>query len=187
MIRINQQIPDMAVTAYQDGDIKRVTLHSFKGKWLLLIFYPGDFTFVCPTELSETADHYEEIKAMGVEVASVSCDSAHTHKAWQDTSPSIKKVKFPMLADMTGQMSKEFGVYLEEEGQPLRGTFIIDPYGTLKCIEINENSIGRNIKESIRKIKAAQFVSTHDGMVCPASWDEGKEAMTKDLSQVGKI
>lgn len=187
MIQINQQVPDMAVTAYHEGDIKRITLSSFKGNWLLLIFYPGDFTFVCPTELAEVADNYEMMQGMGVEVASVSCDSAHTHKAWQDTSPSIKKVKFPMLADMTGQMSKEFGVYQEEEGQPLRGTFIIDPQGVVKCIEINENSIGRNIKESIRKIKAAQFVSTHSGMVCPASWDEGQKAMTKNLDQVGKI
>ncbi len=158
-----------------------------KGKWMILIFYPADFTFVCPTELEEAADHYEEIKKVGGEVLSISTDTVFVHKAWHDHSPAIAKIKFPMIADPTGKICKEFGTYIDNEGISLRGSFIIDPDGTLKSYEINDNSIGRSIKELIRKLQAAVYVRKHGDQVCPASWQPGDKTLTPGMDLVGKI
>ena len=187
MININQKVNDLEVEAYQDDEIKKIKLSDYKGKWLLLIFYPGDFTFVCPTYLEEAAEHYDELQKLNVEVASVSVDSVHTHKAWHDQSPAVSKARFPMLSDPTGQLCREFGTYIEAEGKSLRGNFIIDPDGVLKSLEINDNDIGRSIKETIRKIKAAQFVREHPGLVCPASWEPGQATLKPGLDLIGKI
>jgi NADH-dependent peroxiredoxin subunit C len=187
MVFIGQKINDFSLDAFQDEEIKKIKFSSYKGKWLIVFFYPADFTFVCPTELEELANSYAEFKKVGAEILSVSTDTAYVHKAWHDTSPAIKKITFPMVADPAGKLSKEFGVYLEDEGLALRGTFIIDPDGILRACEVNDNSFGRSAKELLRKLNAAKFVREHTGMVCQAAWEPGMEAMKAELDLVGKI
>lgn len=184
---INSKIPDFNVQAYHHDDFKTVTQDDLKGKWSVLFFYPADFTFVCPTELGDMADKYEELQKMGVEVYSVSTDTHFVHKAWHDTSDTIKKIKFPMLADPTGHLTRALGVHIEEEGVAYRGTFVVDPEGHIKIAEIHDNGIGRNAEELVRKIQAAQFVATHDGEVCPAKWQPGQDTLKPGLNLVGKI
>ncbi len=187
MIKINEKVPNLEFEAYVDGDIKEMEIDDFKGKWLVMFFYPADFTFVCPTELEELADNYEKIKKLNGEVISVSTDTAFVHKAWQDNSETINKIDFPMAADPTGKISKTFGTYIKDEGVSLRGTFLIDPEGNLKIMEIHNNDIGRSIKELIRKIQAAKYVKENDGKVCPASWEPGEKDLDPSLDLVGNI
>jgi len=187
MIRVGDTIPDMELEAYHEDDIKKIKLLDQKGKWLVLIFYPADFTFVCPTELEDAAKLYDEFKKEGAEIMCVSTDTAFVHKAWHDNSEAIGKVNYPMLADPTGKLSKEFGTYIEEEGLSLRGTFIINPEGEVVTLEIHNNDIGRSIKETLRKLQAARFVSEHNGKVCPASWTPGEDVLTPGVDLVGKI
>ena len=152
-----------------------------------MLFYPADFTFICPTELEEAANYDDEFKKIGAEILSVSTDTVYVHKAWHDISPAIKKIKYPMLADPTGNLCREFGTYIDEAGLSLRGTFIIDPDGVLKSYEIHDNSIGRSAKEILRKVQAAKFVRENKGEVCPASWEPGKKTLKPGLNLVGKI
>lgn len=187
MIQVNQKVPDFELSAYHDGEIKKIKLSDYRGKWVVLIFYPADFTFICPTELEEAAEFYNEFKKLDAEVLSVSTDTVYVHKAWHDTSPSIKKIKYPMLADPTGKLCREFGTYLEDEGVSLRGSFVIDPDGVLRVAEINDNSLGRSTKELLRKLQAAKYVREHNGEVCPASWEPGKKTLKPGLDLVGKI
>lgn len=187
MVKIGEGIPDFELDAYHEDREKKIRLSDYRGKWLVLIFYPADFTFVCPTELEEAADHYEEFKKLGAEVMSVSTDTHFVHKAWHDSSPAIKKIQYPMLADPTGMMCRAFGTYIEDEGISLRGSFIIDPDGILRCLEIHDNSIGRSIAELLRKVQAAKFVRENKGKVCPAGWAPGKDTLTPGLDLVGKI
>ncbi len=187
MIQIDQKIPDFNLEAFHNEEIKSIKLSDYKGKWLILIFYPADFTFICPTELEETANYYEEFKKLGAEILSVSTDTAFVHKAWHDQSPAIKKIKFPMVADPTGRLCRAFGTYIEEQGISLRGSFIIDPDGILRAFEVNTNNIGRSAKELLRKLQAAVFVREHKEQVCPASWEPGKETLIPGLELVGKI
>lgn len=187
MVQINQKIKDFNLVAYYEDEEKNIKLSQFQGKWLVLIFYPGDFTFVCPTELEETAQYYNEFKKLGAEIISVSTDSVYVHKAWHNQSEAIKQVKFPMVADPTGNLCREFGTYIESEGKSLRGTFIIDPDGVLKTLQINDNNIGRSVKELLRTLKAAKFVRENPGMVCPASWEPGEKALKPGMDLVGKI
>ena len=184
---INAMAPEFKVQAFQNGEFKTVSNEDIKGKWAIFFFYPADFTFVCPTELVDLADKYEEFKKMGVEVFSVSCDTHFVHKAWADTSDSIKKIKYTMLADPLAVLAKGFGVYKEDEGLAYRGTFLVDPEGKIKLAEIQDNSIGRNADELVRKVKAAQFVASHPGEVCPAKWKEGSETLKPSIDLVGKI
>jgi peroxiredoxin (alkyl hydroperoxide reductase subunit C) len=188
-LRIGDSLPDMELRAYdpkKDEDVTLMTAN-YKGKWQIYFFYPADFTFVCPTELEEMADMYADFQKEGAEVFSVSTDTVFTHKAWHDESAAIKKVQFMMIADRTGELSHLFGTYIEEEGNSLRGTFIIDPNGVLKTIEINHNDIGRSGKELLRKLRAAKFVNEHGGQVCPASWEPGEDTLKPGLDLVGKI
>ena len=187
MLMIGAHIPDLELKAYLEDQEKAVKLADYRGKWLVLIFYPADFTFVCPTELAELADHYSEFQALGAEVMSVSTDTVFVHKAWHDESPAIKKIQFPMLADPTGNLCRAFGTYIESEGLSLRGTFIVDPDGVLKAMDIHDNSIGRASKEILRKLQAAKYVREHGGEVCPASWEPGKDTLHPGLDLVGKI
>ncbi len=184
---INSQLPEFSVEAYQNGEFKRVTNKELEGKWGIFFFYPADFTFVCPTELVDMADKYTQFQEMGVEVYSVSCDTHFVHKAWADTSETIRKITYPMLADPTGFLARAFGVMIEEEGMAYRGTFLVDPTGKIKLAEIQDNSIGRNADELMRKVEAAQFVATHDGEVCPAKWKKGAETLKPSIDLVGKI
>ena len=189
MVRIGQKIPDFELEAFHQEKIKKIRFSDYQKqkKWLVLIFYPADFTFVCPTELEEAAKYYKEFKKLGAEVLSCSTDTVFVHKAWHDNSPSIKKIKYPMLADPTGKVCREFGTYLDNEGLSLRATFIIDPEGKLVAYEMHDNSIGRSIKEILRKLQAAKFVREHKGLVCPASWQPGKKTLKPELKLVGKI
>ncbi len=186
-LEIGKQAPDFELEAFQENEIKKIKLSDLRGKWVVLVFYPADFTFVCPTELGELADMYEEFKANNVEILSISTDTVFVHKAWHEDSETIKKVKYPMLADPTGNVCRDYNVYIKEEGVALRGTFIIDPEGILKAYEVHDNSIGRSAKELMRKVKAAQFVEEHGDQVCPASWEPGKETLKPGLDLVGKI
>lgn len=186
MFTIGATIPSMTHEAYQNDEIVKVTV-PVKGKWTILLFYPADFTFVCPTELSEAAALYEEFKKEGAELISVSTDTVFVHKAWHDESESIKKIQYPMLADPTGNLCRAFGTYIEEEGVSLRATFIIDPDGKLVSMHIHSNDIGRNAREILRQLQAAKFVREHPGEVCPASWTPGKETLKPGLDLVGKL
>lgn len=187
MTLINTKIPDFKLQAYHGDAFKTVTQNDLKGKWSVFFFYPADFTFVCPTELGDMADKYSEFQKLGVEIYSVSTDTQFTHKAWHDASETIKKIKYPMLADPTGQFSRALGVYIEEEGLTYRGTFLVDPEGRIKLAEVNDNSIGRNADELLRKVQAAQFVASHPNEVCPAKWRPGEKTLKPGLNLVGKI
>jgi peroxiredoxin (alkyl hydroperoxide reductase subunit C) len=184
---INSKIPDFKVEAYHDGKFKTVSRSDLNGKWSIFFFYPADFTFVCPTELGDMADKYEEFKKMGVEVYSVSTDTHFVHKAWADASETIRKIRFPMLADPTAYLSRAFGVHIEEAGLAYRGTFVVDPEGRIKIAEMHDNGIGRDADELLRKVQAAQFVATHSGEVCPAKWRPGSKTLKPGIEMVGKI
>ncbi|MCI6671883.1 MAG: alkyl hydroperoxide reductase subunit C [Prevotella sp.] len=184
---INARVPEFKVQAFQNGEFKEVSNKDIEGKWAIFFFYPADFTFVCPTELVDLAAKYEEFQKMGVEVFSVSCDTHFVHKAWHDASESIQKINYAMLADPRAVLAKGFGVFIEEEGMAYRGTFVVDPNGLIKIAEIQDNSVGRNADELLRKVKAAQFVATHPGEVCPAKWNEGAETLKPSIDLVGKI
>jgi peroxiredoxin len=187
MSLINTQIKPFKAQALKDGKFIEVTDATLKGKWSVVVFYPADFTFVCPTELEDLADKYEEFKKLGVEVYSVSTDTHFAHKAWHDTSDAIKKVQYTMIGDPTGALTRNFDVMIEEEGLALRGTFVINPEGQIKLCEIHDNGIGRDASELLRKVKAAQYVASHPGEVCPAKWKEGDKTLKPSLDLVGKI
>ena len=184
---VGKEIPDIELEAYHEDDVKKIKLSDYRGKWLILFFYPADFTFVCPTELEEMADHYEEFKKLNTEVLSVSTDTVFVHKAWHDASDAIKKITFPMVADPTAKLCRALGVHIPDEGVALRGTFIVNPEGKIVSSEVNDNSIGRSAAELVRKLQAAQFVAEHGGKVCPASWKPGDEPLEPGLDLVGKI
>ena len=184
---INTEILPFKATAFHNGKFVDVTEASLKGQWSIVFFYPADFTFVCPTELGDLADHYAELQRLGVEVYSVSTDTHFTHKAWHDTSDTIAKIRFPMIGDPTGRITRNFGVMIEEAGLADRGTFVIDPQGRIQIVEINAGGIGRDASELLRKVKAAQYVASHPGEVCPAKWQEGEQTLAPSLDLVGKI
>ncbi len=187
MVNINEQAPEFNAEVFQNNEVKRVNLSDYKGKWVVLFFYPADFTFICPTELGDLADQYETLKSMNVEILSVSTDTAFVHKAWHDNSATIGKITFPMVADPTGQICRDYGTYIQGEGLSLRGTFIIDPEGVLKAYELHDNSIGRNSAEIIRKIQAAQYVAEHGDEVCPMNWKPGEKTLKPGMDLVGKL
>ena len=187
MSLINTTIKPFKAQAFKQGKFIEVTDADLKGKWSVVVFYPADFTFVCPTELEDLADKYEEFKKLGVEIYSVSTDTHFSHKAWHDTSDAIRKVEYTMLADPTGTLTRNFDVMIEEEGLALRGTFVINPEGQIKLCEIHDNGIGRDASELLRKVKAAQYVAAHPGEVCPAKWHEGEKTLKPSLDLVGKI
>lgn len=189
MLSVGDTLPDITLKAYlpDKDDFEDVTLADYRGTWLVLVFYPADFTFVCPTELEDAAKLHADFKKQNAEVMSVSTDTAYVHKAWHDNSDAIKKIAYPMLADPTGTLCRELGTYLEDEGLSLRATFIIGPDGIIKSVEMNDNGIGRNIAETLRKLQAAKFVAEHKGKVCPASWQPGGDTLTPGADLVGKI
>jgi peroxiredoxin (alkyl hydroperoxide reductase subunit C) len=187
MSLINTKIKPFKATAYHNGKFVPVSDTDLKGKWSVFVFYPADFTFVCPTELGDLAEQYAEFKKLGVEIYGVSTDTHFTHKAWHDTSDTIKKVQYPLVGDPTGTLARNFGVMIEEEGLALRGSFIINPEGEIKVEEIHDLGIGRDAKELLRKVQAAQYVASHPGEVCPAKWTPGANTLKPSLDLVGKI
>ncbi|MEI7429885.1 MAG: alkyl hydroperoxide reductase subunit C [Betaproteobacteria bacterium] len=184
---INTEVLPFKSTAFHAGQFVPVSDADLHGKWSVVFFYPADFTFVCPTELADLADNYAEFKKLGVEIYSVSTDTHFTHKAWHDSSDSIRKINYVMVGDPTGTISRNFGVMIEEAGLAERGTFVIDPQGKIQIIEINAGGIGRDASELLRKVKAAQYVANHPGEVCPAKWKEGEATLAPSLDLVGKI
>jgi len=184
---IGKKVAPFAAQAFVNGDFKEITDADLKGQWSVFFFYPADFTFVCPTELEDLADEYENFKKIGCEIFSVSTDTHFTHKAWHDASPAIKKVKYPMLADASHVLSKDFDVLLEGDGLALRGTFIVNPDAEIVAYEIHSLGIGRNSVELLRKVQAAQFIAAGNGEVCPARWTPDKDAMTPSIDLIGKI
>lgn len=187
MSLINSEVKPFKATAYHNGKFVPVSNEDLKGKWSVFVFYPADFTFVCPTELGDLADNYAAFKKLGVEIYSVSTDTHFTHKAWHDTSDTIGKVEYPMIADPTLTLSRAFEVLIEEDGMAYRGTFVINPEGKIKIIEVHDNGIGRDAKELLRKVQAAQYVASHPNEVCPAKWTPGAETLSPSLDLVGKI
>jgi peroxiredoxin (alkyl hydroperoxide reductase subunit C) len=187
MSLINTRIKPFKATAYHQGDFVTVTDADLKGKWSVFVFYPADFTFVCPTELEDLADTYAEFAKLGVEIYGVSTDTHFAHKAWHDTSAAIKKIQYPLVGDPTATLARNFEVLIEEEGLALRGTFVINPEGLIKVLEVHDNGIGRDARELLRKVQAAQYVASHPGEVCPARWKPGAKSLTPSLELVGKI
>lgn len=187
MSLINTEIKPFKAQAFKQGQFKEVTDADLKGNWSVVFFYPADFTFVCPTELEDLADHYEEFKKLGVEIYSVSTDTHFSHKAWHDSSEAIGKIEYTMIGDPTHAIARNFEVLIEDAGVADRGTFVIDPEGRIQIIELNAGGIGRDASELLRKVKAAQYVAAHPGEVCPAKWKEGDKTLAPSLDLVGKI
>ena len=187
MSLINTTVKPFEATAFRNGHFIPVTDADLRGQWSIVFFYPADFTFVCPTELGDLADHYDELQAMGVEVYSVSTDTHFTHKAWHDSSDTIGKIRYAMIGDPAGVVTTNFGVMREGQGLADRGTFVIDPDGVIQVMEVTAEGVGRNAAELVRKVKAAQYVRNHPGEVCPAKWEQGAETLAPSLDLVGKI
>jgi peroxiredoxin (alkyl hydroperoxide reductase subunit C) len=187
MSLVNTKIQPFSATAFHQGKFVDVSDGDVAGKWAIFFFYPADFTFVCPTELGDMADLYDEFQKLGVEVYSVSTDTHFTHKAWHDTSETIKKIQYPMIGDPTLEISRSFDILREGQGLADRGTFLVDPDGVIQFTEVTAEGIGRNAAELLRKVKAAQYVREHPGEVCPAKWEEGAETLAPSLDLVGKI
>ena len=187
MALINTEIKPFTATAFQNGKFFDVSEADVKGKWAIFFFYPADFTFVCPTELEDLADKYEEFQKLGVEIYSVSTDTHFSHKAWHDSSPAIGKIKYAMLGDQSGTITNNFEVMRPGVGLADRGTFLVDPDGVIQFMEITAEGIGRNAAELMRKVKAAIYVRNHPGEVCPAKWEEGEKTLAPSLELVGKI
>lgn len=187
MALINSQIKPFHATAFKNGDFVEVSDQDIKGKWAVFFFYPADFTFVCPTELGDIADNYEEFQKRGVEIYSVSTDTHFTHKAWHDSSETIGKIEYTMIGDPTGEITRNFDVMREGQGLADRGTFVVDPEGVIQAMEITAEGIGRDAEDLLRKVKAAQYVASHPGEVCPAAWKEGEQTLAPSLDLVGKI
>jgi peroxiredoxin (alkyl hydroperoxide reductase subunit C) len=187
MALVNTAIKPFSADAFKDGKFITVTDEDVKGKWAVFFFYPADFTFVCPTELGDVADHYEELQSRDVEVYSVSTDTHFTHKAWHESSDTIAKVKYTMIGDPTGTLSSNFEVLREGQGLADRGTFVVDPDGVIQAMEVTAEGIGRDADDLVRKIKAAQYVRAHPDEVCPAKWKEGEATLAPSLDLVGKI
>lgn len=184
---INTQVPAFKTTAYHNGKFVEVTEGNLKGGWSVVIFMPAAFTFNCPTEIEDAADNYAEFQKAGAEVYIVTTDTHFSHKVWHETSPAVGKAKFPLVGDPTHTLTNAFGVHIPHEGLALRGTFIIDTHGTIKTAEIHSNEIARDIQETLRKLKAAQYTAANPGQVCPAKWKEGAATLTPSLDLVGKI
>ena len=175
MSLINTKIKPFKNQAFKNGEFIEITEKDTEGRWSVFFFYPADFTFVCPTELGDVADHYEELQKLGVDVYAVSTD---THFA---------KIKYAMIGDPTGALTRNFDNMREDEGLADRATFVVDPQGIIQAIEVTAEGIGRDASDLLRKIKAAQYVASHPGEVCPAKWKEGEATLAPSLDLVGKI
>jgi peroxiredoxin (alkyl hydroperoxide reductase subunit C) len=184
---INTTVPPFKAQAFHDGKFVEVTNESIKGKWAVFIFMPAAFTFNCPTEVEDAAEHYEEFQKLDTEVYVVTTDTHFSHKVWHEVSPAVRKAKFPLVGDPTHTLTKAFDVHIPEEGLALRGTFVINPEGVIKTAEIHSNEIARDVRETLRKLKAAQYTAKHPGEVCPAKWNEGAKTIAPSLDLVGKI
>lgn len=187
MSLIGKEISDFTVQAYANGEFKPVSKNDILGKWSVFFFYPADFTFVCPTELEDLANKYSEFQAINCEIYSVSCDTHFVHKAWHDVSKTIQKIQYPMLADPTGALARDFEVMIESDGLAERGSFIVNPEGKIVAYEVIAGNVGRNADELFRRVQASQFVAEHGDQVCPAKWQPGAETLKPSLDLVGLL
>jgi peroxiredoxin len=187
MVKVGEIVPDIESEAFMDFDFKSIKFSDLRGKWLVLAFYPADFTFVCPTELEELAIMYPEFQKEDAEILSISTDTKYTHFAWHESSPAIGKVKYPMIADPTRRICTAFGTLIEDSGLSQRATFIVDPTGIVISMHLHDNSIGRSAKEILRQLRAAKYVREHPGEVCPASWEPGQDTLKEGTDLIGKI
>ena len=187
MSRINTAVQPFKTEAFHNGKFIEVTEQAFQGRWSVVIFMPAAFTFNCPTEIEDAADHYAEFQQAGAEVYIVTTDTHFSHKVWHETSPAVGKARFPLVGDPTHRLTNMFGVHIPEEGLALRGTFVINPEGVIKTMEVHDNAVARDVQETLRKLKAAQFVAANPGQVCPAKWKEGAATIAPSLDLVGKI
>ncbi len=187
MSLIGKEVSDFSVQAYYDNDFTTITKKDLLGKWSVFVFYPADFTFVCPTELGDLADLYDEFKKVGCEIYSVSADTHFVHKAWHDESDTIKKIQFPMIGDPTHALCRDFNVLIEADGTAERGSFVINPEGKIVAYEVNAGSVGRSAHELLRRVEASQFVAVHSDQVCPANWQPGSQTLTPGINLVGAI
>ncbi|MCM8778893.1 MAG: peroxiredoxin [Candidatus Omnitrophica bacterium] len=191
VLSVGEKVPDFELDVYlpEKKDFGKIKFSEIfkKGKWLILYFYPADYTFVCPTELADVGEKYAEIKKQGAELVSVSTDTHYVHYAWQQQEKLLSEIKYPMAADPTHIVSKTFGVYDGASGLSLRGTFIIDPDGRLVASEVNYFPVGRNSDELLRKLKAFKYVRENPAQVCPAKWEPGKKTLTPGKDLVGKV
>jgi peroxiredoxin (alkyl hydroperoxide reductase subunit C) len=187
MSMIGKEIANFKAQAFHNNEFKSVSKEDILGKWSVFFFYPADFTFVCPTELEDLANKYGDFKSVGCEIYSVSTDTHFVHKAWHDASERIKKISYPMLADPTHRISRDFEVLIESDGLAERGTFIIDPEGKIVGYEVTAGNVGRNAEELFRRVQACQFVYAHGDQVCPANWKPGDETLKPSLDLVGQL
>jgi len=187
MTIINKPVPEFKTQAFHNGEFVEVSNESILGKWSVFIFMPAAFTFNCPTEVEDAAANYEHFQKMGAEVYIVTTDTHFSHKVWHETSEAVGKAKFPLVGDPTHTLTQGFGVHIDEEGLALRGTFVVNPEGIVKTAEVHSNEIARDIDETVRKLKAAQYTAAHPNEVCPAKWKEGEATIAPSLDLVGKI
>ncbi|GBD98987.1 alkyl hydroperoxide reductase subunit C [bacterium BMS3Abin07] len=190
-LRIAQKVPDFEIDTYEPVKRKfgkfKLSANMRKKKWTVLVFYPADFTFICPTELADVAERYRDIRKAGAEVVSVSTDTHFVHMAWQRDERLLQDVKYPMGADPTGKISRMFGVYDKETGLAFRGTFIINPDGVMVGSEVNFYNVGRNADELVRKLEGFVHVYAHPAEVCPAKWEKGGKTLKPGENLVGKV
>lgn len=187
MSQIGKEVADFSVQSYQNNAFVQVEKSQILGKWSVFFFYPADFTFVCPTELEDLAGKYDEFKKIGCEIFAVSCDTHFVHKAWHDASETIKKINYPMLADPTGALARDFDVMIEDAGLAERGTFVVNPEGKIAAYEVLAGNVGRNADELLRRVLALQFVAEHGDEVCPAKWQPGSKTLKPSLDLVGVL
>ena len=186
--RLESKLPNFDLTLYNPviDDVERKTMEDLKGKWSVFFFYPADFTFVCPTELKDLGNKFEEIQQMGnVEVFAVSVDSVFSHKSWVQSEDLLKNFKFPMISDRTTTLSRYFGILNQDSGNSERGTFIVSPEGVLKTVEIHTDAVGRSAKELVRKLYALKYVTENKGHACPASWEVDMKTMQPSIKKAG--
>mgnify|MGYP003412710829 FL=1 len=184
---INTQVPAFKAQAFHNGKFVEITEANLKGKWSVVIFMPAAFTFNCPTEIEDAANNYAEFQKANAEVYIVTTDTHFSHKVWHETSPAVGKAQFPLVGDPTHRLTRAFGVHIDEDGLALRGTFIVNPDGVVKTMEVHDNAIARDVKETVRKLKAAKYVAEHPNEVCPAKWNDGAKTIKPSLDLVGKI
>ncbi|MEA3304351.1 MAG: redoxin domain-containing protein [Patescibacteria group bacterium] len=187
LVELEAPAPAFTAKAFHNGEIKDINLTDYHGKWVVLFFYPADFTFVCPTELTDLAAHYDRFKELGVEVIGVSTDTEWSHKVWHETSAAIGKVQYPLVADPSTAICRAYGTLIEEEGLAHRGRFIIDPDGTVQGIEMTAGGLGRNVEEVIRQIEALQHMRKNPNQVCPMSFSSNGETLIPGVDLAGKI
>lgn len=178
---IRKPLPAFSLYGFCQGQSRIYTREDLLGRWTVLFFYPADFSFVCPTELKDLSDHFEEFLAEDCAVFSVSTDSHLTHQAWAEADSRIRALPFVMLADPDGQLCREYGVLLEDVSQALRATFLLSPGGETVLYEVQELNIGRSAEELLRKLRAARFVAEHGDRLCPAAWQPGEPTLAPIL------